>query len=56
MKEPEPDRSTPRQVLGISLEPSIAAEVKNEAINRGISLKKLFLEMWDLYKKKNKKK
>lgn len=43
--------SQPRKIVGLSLSPEIAAELKMEAARRGISLRKLFLEMWTLYKK-----
>lgn len=43
-------RRTPRKVLGFSLDPALAAEVKHEAHERGISLRELFLEMWRVYK------
>ncbi len=43
--------AAPRQIVGLSLSPEIAAEVKMEAARRGISLRRLFLEMWELYKK-----
>jgi hypothetical protein len=43
---------TPRKILGFSLPPDIAAEVKVEAARRNISLRKLFNEMWVLYKKR----
>jgi|GEM_PF-1350492 len=43
-------RSDGRQIVGFSLTPELVAEVKNEAIRRNISLKRLFSEMWALYK------
>jgi hypothetical protein len=43
----------PRQIVGFSLSPALAAEVKNEAAKRNLSLRKLFDEMWTLYKTKN---
>lgn len=43
---------TPRKILGFSLSPDIAAEVKVEAARRNISLRQLFNEMWTLYKKR----
>src|ERR1700682_2979767 len=39
----------PRQIVGFSLAPATASEVKMEAARRGISLKALFDEMWMLY-------
>ena len=44
-----------RQIVGFSLPPDQAAEVKVEAAKRGISLKRLFDEMWTLYQKNTKK-
>jgi hypothetical protein len=45
-----------RQIVGFSLSPALASEVKVEASQRSISLKVLFEEMWALYQKdKNKK-
>ena len=40
----------PRKIIGFSLPPALAAEVKVEAARRNISLRKLFSEMWSLYK------
>lgn len=45
-----------RRILGFSLAPSLAADVKAEAGRRGISLRKLFEELWELYKKQPPKK
>jgi len=45
----------PRQIIGFSLSPTLAAEVKAEAARRNLSLKYLFVEMWALYKDKNRK-
>jgi hypothetical protein len=42
----------PRQIVGFSLSPDLAAEVKMEAARRGIPLRALFVELWALYKKK----
>lgn len=39
-----------RQIVGFSLSPMLAREVKQEAARRGLSLRKLFEELWDLYK------
>ena len=39
-----------RRIVGFSLAPSLAGEVKAEAGRRGISLRKLFEELWALYK------
>lgn len=48
-ESPKP-RAKPRQIVGFSLPPELAAEVKMEAARRNISLRKLFAEMWALYK------
>lgn len=45
---------TPRKIVGISMSPSMAAEVKEEAAKREMSLRKLFEEMWALYKDNKK--
>lgn len=45
---------TIRQIVGFSLSPEQASAVKVEAARRGISLKKLFDEMWTIYIKNNK--
>lgn len=42
----------PRQIIGISLPPDIAADVKMEAARRNVSLRQLFQEMWTLYMNK----
>lgn len=49
--DPTPSNAAPRQIVGLSLSPEVAAELKMEAARRGLSLRKLFLEMWTLYKK-----
>ena len=41
-----------RQIVGFSLTPALASEVKIEAAKRNLSLRKLFGEMWTLYKTK----
>jgi hypothetical protein len=46
-------RLRPRQIVGFSLPPEVAVEVKTEAARRNIRLRQLFGEMWELYKKKN---
>lgn len=43
-----------RKIIGISLSPTLAAQVKAEAAKRGLSLRKLFEEMWELYKQSRK--
>lgn len=40
-----------RQIVGFSLSPKTARAVKTEAAKRGISLRKLFEEMWENYEK-----
>ena len=42
----------PRQIVGISLPPEIAAAVKAEATRRDITMRQLFIEMWKTYKPK----
>jgi hypothetical protein len=44
-------RAEPRQIVGLSLPLGVASEVKMEAARRGITIRKLFLEMWTQYKK-----
>jgi hypothetical protein len=41
-----------RQIVGFSLPPELAVEVKTEAARRNVTLRKLFDEIWQLYKKK----
>lgn len=41
---------TTRQIVGFSLPPALASEVKMEAAKRNLSLRKLFCEMWTIYK------
>jgi hypothetical protein len=43
-----------RQIVGFSLKPEFASEVKAEAARRNLSLQELLREMWDLYKSKNR--
>lgn len=40
----------PRKIIGFSLTPELASEVKQEAARRRLSLKKLFEELWEAYK------
>lgn len=47
-KSEQPSTKT-RQILGVSLSPEIARAVKAEAARRGVSLRKLFEEMWAQY-------
>ena len=44
-----------RQIVGFSLSPELARKVKAEAAKKGISLKKLFDELWAAYEKDKKK-
>lgn len=46
-----PTHIKPRQIVGFSLDPAMAKEVKLEATRRSLPLKKLFEEMWQLYQK-----
>lgn len=41
----------PRQIVGFSLDPDMARDVKADAARKGLSLKKLFEEIWQNYKK-----
>lgn len=41
-----------RQIVGFSLPLALASEVKIEAAKRNLSLRKLFGEMWTIYKMK----
>lgn len=42
-----------RQIIGVSLPPDVARAFKEEAARRGISLRKLFEELWAAYKPPN---
>jgi hypothetical protein len=44
-----------RKIIGISISPEMAADVKMEAAKRGVSLRSLFEEMWTDYRTKTKK-
>jgi len=46
--------TAPRRIVGFSMSPKLAVDVKAEAAKRGITLRKLFEEMWELYKKSKK--
>ena len=46
--------STPRKIIGFSMTPELAATVKLEAAKQGVSLRKLFEEMWETYNKSKK--
>jgi hypothetical protein len=48
-----PDKPS-RQIVGFSLPPKLATEVKVEAARRGLTLRDLFTEMWVLYKSRRK--
>jgi hypothetical protein len=43
-----------RQIVGFSLTPEFAAEVKAEAARRNLSLQELLRELWSLYKAKSR--
>ena len=42
--------SRSRQILGVSLTPAMVREVKQEAARRGMTVRKLFEEMWSIYR------
>lgn len=44
-----------RQIIGVSLSPELAKEVKTEAARRGITLRQLFEELWAGYKQNGKR-
>jgi len=44
----------PRKIIGFSMSPDLAKDVKAEAAQQGISLRKLFEDMWALYQKAKK--
>jgi len=52
---PPKPRAAGRQIVGFSLPPALAAEVKIEAARRNVSLKYLFGDMWALYKNNTKR-
>lgn len=39
------------QIIGIRMTPQLAQEVKLEATRRGMTLKSLFAEIWENYKR-----
>lgn len=43
----------PRQIVGLSLRPEVAAEFKAEAARRNLTVRDLFLECWSLYQAQN---
>jgi hypothetical protein len=45
-----PRRPAKRQIVGFSLPPELATDVKLEAARRGVSLRKLFEEVWREYR------
>lgn len=49
------DKQADRRIVGFSLSPDMATDVKNEAAKRGISLRKLFEEIWSEYNVKKSK-
>lgn len=51
----KPDSHQNRQIVGFSLAPERAREVKAEAARRGINLRQLFEELWELYKAQPRK-
>ena len=51
VRKPDSPRTDDRQIVGFSLAPALARKVKAEAGRRGISLKALFSELWELYEK-----
>lgn len=47
-------RQRDRQIVGFSLPPALAREVKQEAARRSLSLRRLFEELWALYKQQRR--
>ena len=43
-----------RRIIGFSLPPDLAREVKAEAAKRDLSLRQLFEELWEQYRKKHR--
>jgi hypothetical protein len=54
-QQPKMRERRPRQIVGFSLSPDLASQVKIEAASRGLSLRDLFTELWGLYKAKKQK-
>jgi hypothetical protein len=52
-EKPKTNRSD-RRILGFSLSPELAREVKAEAERRGISLRTLFEELWAMHKQNSR--
>jgi|TARA_B100001105_G_scaffold254910_1_gene252147 hypothetical protein len=50
-KKPTPNRN--RRIVGFSLAPDRARDVKAEAAQRDLSLRELFEELWELYRQKH---
>jgi hypothetical protein len=44
-----------RQIVGLSLSPELATKFKTEAAGRGLSLRRLFEEMWSIYEQERAK-
>jgi hypothetical protein len=55
MTTPEKSTQQRRQIVGFSLPPERAREVKQEAARRGLMLRQLFEELWELYKAQPRK-
>lgn len=55
MKKPTDAHKKARQIVGFSLTPETARAVKTEAAQRGLSLKALFAELWQLYEQTHAK-
>jgi len=51
-EDPGAQRKVTRKIVGFSLPPELAVEVKTEAARRSIPLRTLFAELWALYKTK----
>jgi hypothetical protein len=54
-QQPRMREKRPRQIVGFSLSPDLASQVKIEAAARGLSLRDLFSELWTLYTAKRAK-
>lgn len=52
MAEKKTDQRKTRQIVGFSLTPEFATEIKTEAARRNLALQELLREMWALYKAK----
>lgn len=49
---PSPRTKKDRQIVAFSLSPEMARAVKSEAARRGLPLRALFEELWQLYQQK----